>query len=63
MDEHVIETISVAIDVDQCQQICFQYVNCKAFQHNAANCTLFSEDYMQNCNTAGGPMVMTKDTI
>merc|ERR1711971_735239 len=55
LDEYVIETLSIGISADLCQDICQQKTNCVVFQHSAENCTLLTEDYRQDCGTSGGP--------
>ena len=57
LDEYVIETLSIGISADLCQDICQQKTNCVVFQHSAENCTLLTEDYRQDCGTSGGPTV------
>ena len=57
LDEYVIETLSIGISADLCQDICQQKTNCVVFQHSAETCTLLTEDYRQDCGTSGGPTV------
>ena len=56
-DDYVIQTVSLTMPAELCQDLCFQQTNCVVFQHNAENCTLFREDYRQHCKTSGGPSV------
>ena len=55
--DNVIQTVSLSISAELCQDLCYQSTNCAVFQHSAENCTLLREDYRQNCHNAGGPSV------
>ena len=63
LDEYVIETLSIGISADLCQDICQQKTNCVVFQHSAENCTLLTKDYRQDCGTSGGPTVSNMGKI
>ena len=58
-EDNVIETVSLPISVELCQDICSHTTNCTVFRHNAEYCTLLREDYRQECHNAGGPPVNT----
>ena len=55
----MIQTVSLSISAELCQDLCYQSTNCAVFQHSAENCTLLREDYRQECHNAGGPPVNT----
>ena len=55
--DNVIQTVSLSISAELCQDLCYQSTNCAVFQHSAENCTLLREDYRQDCHNAGGPSV------
>ena len=56
-EDNVIQTVSIPISAEACQDLCYHTTNCTVFQHNAENCTLLREDYRQKCNNLGGPLV------
>ena len=62
-DDYVIQTIELPMSIDICQKSCFQIETCIVFQHTAANCTLFTQDYRQECKSAGGPPVIITLTM
>jgi len=51
----VIEEVDTFTDVEECQQYCYDNVDCRFFRFDPNNCILFKNDYRMGCQVKGGP--------